>query len=351
MVVGKPVTSSLIRKLKPVLPALFCLLATPGVAGDEPVDRRIVLTFDDLPAQRHQAIGTERMERLNAEILAALEEAPGGPIPAIGFVNESKLEVEGGDGERRVEAERVEILERWLDAGMELGNHTYSHPDLHRVPLEEFERDTLRGESLVRPLLAKRDQEPRYFRHPFLHTGRSLETKRSFESFLERHGYEVAPVTVDNGEWIYARAYDRILAGEGAAAAQPGLRGRLARSYLEYMLAMVEFYEGQSRALFGREIPQILLLHANDLNGDHVGELIRRLDHRGYRFVALEDALEDPAYDSLDTYVGGSGRDHVAAPMGDHEERESVHVPGGAGGAGLGAIADGVGRDSGGGWR
>ena len=43
-------------------------------------------------------------------------------MPAVGFVNESKLYREG-----QVDA-RIALLRAWRDGGVELGNHTLSHP-------------------------------------------------------------------------------------------------------------------------------------------------------------------------------------------------------------------------------
>ena len=72
----------------------------------------------------------------------------------MGFVNEGKLFVEG---ETPADAEaRIAILKTWVDAGLELGNHTYSHHSLNRTPLEEFEADVVRGEPVTRRLLAGR---------------------------------------------------------------------------------------------------------------------------------------------------------------------------------------------------
>jgi hypothetical protein len=39
----------------------------------------------------------------------------------------------------------------------------------------------------------------------------------------------------------------------------------------------------------------------------YFGDLARMLEGRGYRFITLEDALQDPAYQSPDTYVGSGG--------------------------------------------
>jgi hypothetical protein len=36
---------------------------------------------------------------------------------------------------------------------LELGNHTYSHGDLNRVPLEAFQADLIRGEIVTRKLM------------------------------------------------------------------------------------------------------------------------------------------------------------------------------------------------------
>ncbi|MEE8524760.1 MAG: polysaccharide deacetylase, partial [Thermoanaerobaculia bacterium] len=121
-------------------------------------------------------------------------------------------------------------------------------------------------------------------------------------AFLTERGYRVAPVTVDNSEWIFARAYD-----EALDRGDKPLGQRLGDAYQVYMEAMVEYYEGQSLALFEREIPQVLLLHANALNAHHLAPLLKRLVARGYRFVDLDTALADPAYASPDRYIGPGG--------------------------------------------
>lgn len=258
----------------------------------------MALTFDDLPAQRAEALPAERVVEINRRLVAALERER---IPAVGFVNEVKLEASpqiGGDAA----AERARPLELWLDAGLELGNHTYSHPDLHKIPSERFQQEILDGERITRLLAVERGMPLRYFRHPYLHTGRDLETKAAVERFLADHGYLVAPVTIDNSEWIFARAYDTAL-DRGDSA----LTERLASAYVEHMEAMVVFYEGQSRALLDREIPQILLVHANDLNAHHLDAVLAMLRRRGYEFIDLETALADPAYGQPDLYTGPAG--------------------------------------------
>lgn len=251
------------------------------------------MTVDDLPA-----ISTHNTLEVHGEITRKLVAGfVSHRIPAIGFVNEGKLKREG-----KLQPARVALLEQWLDAGLGLGNHTYSHPSLFRTPLEEFQRNVLSGEKVTRRLLASRSLDLRYFRHPYLNTGPDLETKTAFEAFLTSHGYRVAPVSIDNAEWIFARAYDRALDEEDAELAE-----RIARAYLEYMDAMFAYSEQQSTALLGYELKQTLLIHANRLNADHVDGLVAMIERRGYRFISLDEALHDEAYDREDRYTGRAG--------------------------------------------
>ena len=256
-------------------------------------DRTVVITIDDLPViAKNRSL--EHQQYVTKNILTALEEKE---VPAIGFVNEKKLEAGG-----KVDPQRVQLLKDWLEAGMELGNHTYSHPDYHRAGAAAFEEDVLRGERVTKRLLAEHDQEMQYFRHPFLHTGNSEEKKVRLEKFLEAYDYTVAPVTIDNSEWIYARAYDNALEKDDKA-----LMEKVGASYIDYMEAKTAHYERKSQDLFGRAIPQVLLIHANTINADYLDELLVMFEKRGYRFVSLGKALEDEAYQSESNYIGRGG--------------------------------------------
>lgn len=253
--------------------------------------RQVAVTFDDLPGV--VGGGIVELESVTERLVRAIQDAG---VPAVGFVNEDKLAVAGE------EARRTALLRVWLDAGLELGNHTYSHPSFFDTPRADFEAEVLRGEAVTRQLLAGRGMAPRYFRHPYLNTGPTLEEKAAFERFLGDHGYVVAPVTIDNDEWIYAAAYTRAV-GRGDAE----LMARIGADYVRYMSETFEFYENLSRGLLGREPAQILLLHANALNADHLPELLAMIRARGYRFVTLDEALQDEAYDQVDTFIGRAG--------------------------------------------
>jgi len=261
--------------------------------------RAVAVTFDDLPATHAGVVVNQptNLEELTRRLLTAVRKYN---VPAVGFVNEDKLFIDGAAAQSV--NRRIGLLKMWLDAGLELGNHTYSHRDLNTTSIEQFRTDLLRGETITRELLKARGMKLRYFRHPFLHVGSDLTTRRAFEAFLAKHDYVVAPVTVDNDDFVYAAAYAQAL-GRGEAARAD----RIADDYLRYMEEVFSFFEDVSRRVTGREIPQILLLHANTLNADRFASLAEALVRRGYRFVSLAAALEDPAYRLPDQFVGAPG--------------------------------------------
>lgn len=278
---------------------LISLLASPAMSyahapEQRAPQRRVAVTFDDLPFTGDG--GKTTVSELREFTSRLLGTFAAHRIPVIGFVNERKLQPEG---EREA---RIAVLKMWTDAGYELGNHTFAHASLYRTPLEAFQQQVIDGEPVTRSLLAARKMKLRYFRHPFLNTGPDLKTKEAFEKFLAARGYRVAPVTIDNAEWIFAQAYTQALQRGDKETAR-----RIADEYVPYMEQMFEFYERMSVELFGREVAQTLLVHANALNADHFQRIAAMLKRRGYTFITLDEALQDKAYEHRDTYTGAVG--------------------------------------------
>jgi peptidoglycan/xylan/chitin deacetylase (PgdA/CDA1 family) len=262
---------------------LVCILGFGATAaGGE-----VAITIDDLPRGGDSAERDLEAVRVMTERL--LRPFRDERIPVVGFVNEGRPVEFGADGLR-------ELLELWLDAGADLGNHSYSHLNINNVPLDDFTADIIRGEQLVEAALAARGRTLRYFRHPFLFTGPTPEIKTGLQSFLDEQGYVVAPVTLDNADYMFAALYTR-----------PEYRDRVREAYVPYMESVVASFEAAALALAGREFPHVLLLHANELNADLMPELLAMFRRRGYSFVTLDEALADDVYRLPEEYVGRGG--------------------------------------------
>lgn len=279
--------------MKTWLLVLFLLFPLAAVA-QPPAERAVAITFDDLPFASVPVEDNASLIDMTSRLLQHLKTER---VPAVGFVNEAKLYREG-----HLDPARVGLLRSWLLAGFELGNHTASHPSLNRVPLDAFEADLLQGETVTRPLMQSEGRTLRWFRHPYLHLGTTPEVRNAFQDFLVAHGYTVAPVTVNNAEWVFAVAYARAQAQGDSDTAQ-----RIGAAYVPYLDAAFARAEQQALDLFGRPIPHVLVLHANALNADYFAALTTMLRQRGYRFIELADALKDSAYASSIGYSGFNG--------------------------------------------
>lgn len=254
----------------------------------------IAVTIDDLPLNIASRVSNNEMRIIIERLLEKIKQEK---TPVTAFVNENKLEVNGNR-----DPERVTILKSWLDAGVDLGNHTYSHKSQNQIPVSEAKEDILKGERTIKELLAAQNKKPEYFRHPFLHTGMDSVTRSTIYQFLDSLQYTVAPVTIDNAEWIFSSAFDKAYSKNDSA-----LMVSVGEEYLSYMQSELRYFEWMSDTLFGRQIPQILLIHSNRLNSFYYSALCEVIRSEGYTFISMEDALKDEAYQSRNTFYGGGG--------------------------------------------
>ena len=273
-----------VKKRLRSLAFLAVLLIGAGTAVGQ--GRQVAITIDDLPRGGDGGpYDPAAMHAMTEKLVRPFREQQ---IPVIGFVNAGR---HAGDPKRL-----REILDLWLDAGAELGNHSYSHPDINEVSLGAYIADIVKGEPAIRAALESRGKKLEFYRHPYLHTGPTAEIKTRLQEFLDQHGYRVAPVTLDDADYEFAVLYPK-----------PEFRERVRREYVPYMESVVVFFERRSVEVTGHEIPQILLIHASQLNADLMPDLLDMFRRRGYAFVTLGQALADPAYQLPEKYVGRDG--------------------------------------------
>ncbi len=253
--------------------------------------RRIAITIDDGPSSG-AGDDLEMYQRITDGIREAFVRHK---VPAIMFINESQLNM-GGQRDARVRS-----LEKWLDAGLELGNHTYSHRRPDEAELHRYFDDVVQGEVITRQLLSDRGQSLAWYRYPFLATGRG-NMAQQIEDFLTQRGYRIAPVTIDYKDYSFATDYSRLLrAGEKAKAQE-----RVAEMWRALDTAF-ERSEKESMRIVKYEIRQILLIHCNLMNAMTLDETLKRIRDRGYEFITLDEAMKDPVYhaDFAPGVIGG----------------------------------------------
>jgi peptidoglycan/xylan/chitin deacetylase (PgdA/CDA1 family) len=260
--------------------AFVAFLAVLALGSGPARAEGVALTYDDLP-QLSLTDSTPYAATTTRRLLAGLRRHR---IAATGFVVGDKLE---GPDHRR----RVRLLEAWLKAGQRLGNHTYDHASLNQTPIDDYLASVAKDDALLRRLLGPRRRSPLWFRHPYLETGATEQTRQALEAWLQAHHYRVAPVTLENSDWMFALPYDEaVLAGRKAEAA------RIRRAYLAYTDQCVGWYRAAALQLLGQRPALVFLLHSSRINADSVDEVAAILRRHHLKPVSLARALRDPAY-------------------------------------------------------
>jgi len=256
---------------RPVILLTFALgsCVTPQATRPE-----LALTIDDLPVHGPYPAG-ETPRSVARAVVAALTAAH---VPAYGFVN----------GHWVVDRpETAEVLTMWRSAGLSLGNHGWAHRHLSEITAAEFEQELVQNE----PILKRGGEDWHWFRYPFLDEGWKSPKRAAGREILAKHGYKIAAVTMDFGDWMWTGPYARCRAdGDDAAVS------RLEQLYIQAARESIGHYRKLSRTAYGRDIPYVLLLHISPFEARMLPRLLNLYRNAGFRFVSLPVAEADPVY-------------------------------------------------------
>ena len=237
----------------------------------------VAVTVDDLPVHGPTPPGMSRLA-MTERLLAAFA---GHHLPPVhGFVNGTRVEEDPA-----TEA----VLRRWVAAGHALGNHTWSHLSLNTTALDAYLADVRRGEEILARVAP--GQTWRVFRYPFLQQGDTVEKRDGVRRFLAETGYAVADVTIDADDWAYNAPFVRC-AERGDQSTLAALRRSFVREHVEELRRI----RAVTRTLAGRDVPQVLLLHAGAADADAIDALLTAFEAEGARWIGLRAALADPFY-------------------------------------------------------
>jgi peptidoglycan/xylan/chitin deacetylase (PgdA/CDA1 family) len=237
----------------------------------------VALTFDDLPAAGSLPPGENRTRiatRLAAELKAAHLEG------TYGFVNAVKLEND---------PDAQQALHVWVDAGMNIGSHTWSHISLTENTAEAFEHEIALNEPALAEYAGTRDWH--WFRYPYLWEGDTLEKRHAVRAYLHDHGYKVAQVSLDFEDYAWNDPYARCVAKGDQKAIE-----WLKQSYLDTAAEYIKLGREEEQIAFDREFPNVMLLHATAFSTLMVPELIDLLHKQGFQLEGLAEVERDAVY-------------------------------------------------------
>jgi len=287
------------RSVRTILAFIVILALFPSAKAQQ-----IAFTWDDLPAHSSLPQGETRVE-IGRKLIAAMKEAHLPPV--YGFVNGVQLEREPAS---------APMLKDWRDAGFFLANHTWSHMNLSTSSLADWESDLLKNEPVLEKYAGNTDWH--WLRYPFLAEGDTSEKRAETRKFLAAHGYKIASVTMSFGDYMWNEPYARCITKNDTASI-----AQLESSYLQAAANDADFRRAMSKSLYGHDIPYVLLMHVGAFDARMLPRLLKLYRDKGFAFIALQDAENDPFYaseidpslpDQPDSLEGALNSRHIPMP-------------------------------------
>ncbi|MBY0554924.1 polysaccharide deacetylase family protein [bacterium] len=238
---------------------------------------QMAITVDDLPVHGALPQNTNRLQvaQKMTEVLKKYK------IPEVyGFINAGNIEFQKND---------LEVLKTWRKADYPLANHSYSHMDLHKSSVEDFQNDILRNEKWLKELNS--DLNWKFFRYPYLREGDTIEKRNSIRQFLNNNKYQIAQVTVDFEDWAWNEPYARCKNKNDTKSIE-----KLKKSYLEHADQILDRSVKITNHLFKRPVKHILLLHIGAFDAEMLEDLIKLYQKKGVQFISLSEAATDEIY-------------------------------------------------------
>lgn len=240
---------------------------------------QIALTFDDLPVHNDLPPGITR-QQIGKDIIKALKAAHAPEV--YGFVNAVHLQNDPA---------LAEVLSDWRAAGYPLGNHSWSHPNLNDLSVEAYTEEIIKNEESLKQYSKGMDWH--WFRYPFLSEGSDPEKRNAIRTLLSQRGYHIAAVTMSFADYAWNGPYARCAAKQDDKAIN-----LMEKNYLLVAAEAIDSSHTLSMALYGRDIPYVLLMHIGGFDAHMLPRLLAMYKAKGVKLITLGQAEKDPFYAS-----------------------------------------------------
>ncbi|MEM6647175.1 MAG: polysaccharide deacetylase family protein [Bacteroidota bacterium] len=272
---------------------LCCVGCTDQQAAGRAADRgpkEIAITLDDAPIMRYYSHPSAWHRALVVDSLMIALQRYNAPITVFAVGNTVN------------EPEGRQLLSTYLERGAALGNHSMSHPNFADISVTQARREISQAQALLEPIAQTYGLPVRYFRFPQLSEGASVQQRDNYQQLLRERQLANARVTISTEDWRFDAEYtERELAEEWEERYEVGQR------YLQHIRDSIALWERTADELTGRNIRHVMLLHANRINRDYLGQILAELQTAGYTFITLNRAYQDPIYQEEPTWTSPNG--------------------------------------------
>jgi peptidoglycan/xylan/chitin deacetylase (PgdA/CDA1 family) len=253
-----------------LIAALLLIFAAAPAAAD----KRIALTFDDVPRGRGAFFTPDQR---TIRLIAGLHKA-GVKQAAFYLVPGQIGHDDGVGGEERIEA--------YVAAGHVIADHSFTHPHLSDLSVADYMANVDKAEAFLKGREGRRP----WFRYPFLDEGQGDKAKvAAVRAALKARGLHNGYATVDGSDW-----YIEAMTADAVAAGKKIDMNALRDLYVSTMVGAADFADGLARKTWHRQPAQVIVLHETDIAALYIPDLVAALRKDGWRIVTADEAYADP---------------------------------------------------------
>lgn len=245
----------------------------------------VALTLDDAPITHYFTYPDSSLRRETVEKLIAAIHKHNAPTTIFAIGRESEL------------PEQKVLLQRWVKAGVEFGNHTHNHQSFNEHTTESWRREVQQTQDILKPL-----SQIKYFRFPFLQEGETVEREQEGRALLAQIGLQNAPITIGIDDWAFNEKYM-----EAELKQDWATRYEVGQAYMSDVKKRIAFWDSVAVTLEKRNIKHVIMFHANRINRDYLDQILAYLKNEEYGFISLEEAYQDPIYQQKDLWATKAG--------------------------------------------
>lgn len=172
-----------------------------------------------------------------------------------------------------------------------LANHSFTHEHLSKYSIDRFQKEITVTEQIL-----NRFGGAKWFRYPFLDYGNrkeiggSQEKKIQSYELLKKLGYTEGYVTIPTWDW-YINSKLKLAAQNKRTIDWDGLKKLYLSLVKEWCSYYIDLYNKN-----GINITHTLLLHANDLNGLYLDDMLTMIKDSGWHLVSPDRAFNNATW-------------------------------------------------------
>lgn len=193
-------------------------------------------------------------------------------------------------------------IRRWIDAGFEVGNHTFSHRRASSMTPAEYLADVERCHLEMESIGALPSDSKRYFRFPYLDRGKSQHERSEVRSGLAKMGYTTVHATVD----FYDHEYEAPMARAAASGDEQRLR-RIEDRYVQVATRALCQRAALLEKRHGKAVVQIPYFHFGLVSTRSMTKLLGRLAELNAESRPIAEGVEEPIHKEFEADVSRNG--------------------------------------------